>query len=154
VPPVGTPEARRHVQQLRRNTSIRLNGIDPVAEDATTPGLRARIVDGGRDRCAGQPGEVLIPDLIARGMKVKVGDTVVLVATNGTARSTARTSPCAPCWSPSPAPAGATATSTIDDARELLRMDKPEAMELPSACAMIWPRCDRVKHRCKPRLGE
>ena len=28
------------------------------------------------------PGDILIPVLIARGMNVKVGDTVVLVATN------------------------------------------------------------------------
>lgn len=63
-------------------TSVRLNGIDAQREDAAVPGLRQRIIEGSREGPLVNSGEVLIPDLLAKGMKLKVGDTVVLVATN------------------------------------------------------------------------
>ena len=50
------------------NTSIRLNGVDPAAEDATVPGLRQRINDGDKTGALVSPGKVLIPQLLARGM--------------------------------------------------------------------------------------
>jgi putative ABC transport system permease protein len=87
-------------------TSVRLNGIEPGAEDLAAPGLRTRIVAGSRDGVLIAPGQLLIPELIARGMKVKVGDSVVLVATNRDG------------------------SVHVDDARELLRMEEPEAMEI------------------------
>ncbi|TSA16078.1 MAG: ABC transporter permease, partial [Betaproteobacteria bacterium] len=63
-------------------TAIRINGIDPEAEVATTPMLPGRIIEGSKEGPVLRRGEILIPVLLARGMKVKVGDTIVLVATN------------------------------------------------------------------------
>src|SRR3990172_6446970 len=63
-------------------TSIRISGIDPAKEAATTPMLPGRVVEGSKEGTLVKPGEILIPVLIARSFKVKVGDTVVLVATN------------------------------------------------------------------------
>ena len=51
-------------------------------EVATTPLLPGRMIEGSKEGPLLKPGEILIPALLARGMKVKVGDTVVLVATN------------------------------------------------------------------------
>ncbi len=60
-------------------TNIRLNAVFPEQELNTVPLLSTRIVQG---QSAGliNKGEVLIPELIAKGMKVKVGDAIVLVA--------------------------------------------------------------------------
>jgi putative ABC transport system permease protein len=112
------------------STSIRLNGIDPKAEDATTPGLRTRIVEGAKDGDLVKPGEVMIPDLLARGMKVKVGDTVVLVATNKEGSVNGKNFTVRAVLEPVTGPGGRDGYIHTDDARELLRMDKPEAMEI------------------------
>ena len=63
-------------------TSIRVNGVDPEKEAATTPLLPGRLIGGSKEGPLLKPGEILIPALLARGMNVKVGDTIVLVATN------------------------------------------------------------------------
>jgi putative ABC transport system permease protein len=63
-------------------TSIRLNGILPEREAAAMPALAERLVAGSTANGLVEPGKLLIPELLAKGMKVNVGDTVVLVATN------------------------------------------------------------------------
>ena len=111
-------------------TSIRLNGVDPEAEDAAAPGLRTRIVDGRRDGPLVGPGQLLIPDLIANGMKVKVGDTVVLVATNRDGSVNGKNFTVRGVLEPVSGPGGRDGYLHTDDARELLRMDEAEAMEI------------------------
>lgn len=111
-------------------TSIRLNGVDPEAEDAAAPGLRTRIVEGERGGALLKPGELLIPDLIARGMKVKVGDTVVLVATNRDGSVNGKNLLVRGVLEPVTGPGGRDGYLHTDDARELLRMEEPEAMEI------------------------
>lgn len=115
---------------FNETTSIRLNGIDPAAEDAAAPGLRARITDGGRDGALLAPGQLLIPELIARGMKVKVGDTVVLLATNRDGSVNGKNFVVRGVLEPVTGPGGRDGYLHIDDARELLRMGEPEAMEV------------------------
>ncbi|MFN2367279.1 MAG: ABC transporter permease, partial [Desulfurivibrionaceae bacterium] len=60
-------------------TNIRLNGIDPRREMQAVPLLSGRIIDGSKTLGRG---EIWVPELLARGMKVKVEDMVVIVATN------------------------------------------------------------------------
>jgi len=60
-------------------TNVRLNGVYPEDEINTVPLLLSRIRDGEKTI---KPGEILVPELLAKGMKVKVGDTVVIIATN------------------------------------------------------------------------
>jgi len=112
------------------NTSVRLNGIDPVAEDATVPGLRARINEGDKSGALVEPGKVLIPTLLARGMKVKVGDAVVLVVTNASGSVNGKTFTVSGVLDGVTGPGGRDGYIHINDARELLRMDKPEVMEI------------------------
>lgn len=111
-------------------TSIRLNGVDPQAEDATVPGLRQRIAEGRKEGSLVQASEVLIPQLLARGMKVKVGDSVVLVATNASGSVNAKTFTVRGVLDAVTGPGGRDGYIAIQDARELLRMDKPEVMEI------------------------
>ena len=60
-------------------TNIRLNGVYPDREFRTVPLLISRISEGKKTL---NRGEILIPTLLAKGLKVKPGDVVVVVATN------------------------------------------------------------------------
>ncbi len=112
------------------NTSIRLNGIDPAAEDATVPALRGRISEGKKDGLLVEPGHILIPTLLARGMKVKVGDGIVLVATNATGSVNGKNFVVSGILDPVTGPGGRDGYIHEADARDLLRMEKPEIMEI------------------------
>src|SRR5688500_10124273 len=63
-------------------TSIRVNGVDPVAAAATTPLLPGRARDVPPGESLLNRGEILVPTLLARGLGVKTGGEVVLIATN------------------------------------------------------------------------
>ena len=111
-------------------TSIRVNGIDPQAEVATTPMLPGRIVDGNKQGPVLKRGEILIPQLLARGMKVKVGDTIVLVATNRDGSVNGKTFTVRGIVESVTGPSGRDGYIQIDDARELLRMKEAEVSEI------------------------
>jgi len=111
-------------------TSIRLNGIDPAAEDAAAPGLRSRILDGNKTGPLVAPGQIMIPELIAKGMKVKVGDTVVLIATNQDGSVNGKNFTIRGILEPVAGPGGRDGYLDLADARDLLRMEKEQAMEI------------------------
>jgi putative ABC transport system permease protein len=112
------------------NSSIRLNGIDAAAEDAAVPALRQRITEGNKTGPLVEPGKVLVPALLARGMKVKLGDSVVLVATNASGSVNGKTFIVGGILEGITGPGGRDGYIDIKDARELLRMDKDEVMEV------------------------
>lgn len=111
-------------------TSIRINGIDPVREVATTPLLPGRIIEGSKTGPLLNPGEILIPVLLARGMKVKTGDTVVLVATNREGSVNGKTFTVRAILESVTGPSGRDGYIRIEDARGLLRMAQPEVSEI------------------------
>lgn len=112
------------------NSSIRLNGVDAAAEDAAVPALRQRISEGDKTGPLVEPGKVLVPALLARGMKVKLGDSVVLVATNASGSVNGKTFVVGGILEGITGPGGRDGYIDIKDARELLRMDKEEVMEV------------------------
>ncbi len=63
-------------------TNIRLNGVYPEREVATVPLVISRVLEGGEREPFVKRGHVQVPELLAKPMNIKVGDTVVLVATN------------------------------------------------------------------------
>jgi putative ABC transport system permease protein len=111
-------------------TSIRMNGIDPVKETATTPLLPGRIIEGNKTGALLNPGEILVPVLLARGMKVKVGDTIVLVATNREGSVNGKTFTVRAILESVTGPSGRDGYIRIEDARSLLRMTQPEISEI------------------------
>ena len=115
---------------FNESTSIRLNGIEPVAEDKTVPSLRQRISEGPRDGLLLEPGQILIPALLAKGMKVKTGDSVVLVATNASGSVNGKTFIVRGVLEAVTGPGGRDGYIHISDARELLRLEQPEVMEI------------------------
>jgi len=134
-------------------TSIRVNGVDPAAEDSTVPALRARITDGENKGALLDRGQILIPQLIAKGMKVKVGDSVVLVVTNASGSVNARNFTVRGVLDPVTGPGGRDAYVHIADARDLLRMGKPEAMEV-AVRLKDFSRLGAVSLRIRQALGD
>lgn len=111
-------------------TAIRVNGIDPDREAATVPLLPGRITEGRKDGALVAKGEILIPVLLARGMKSQVGDTVVLVATNRDGSVNGKTFVVRGVIEGISGPGGRDGYIHIDDARELLRMKEAEVSEI------------------------
>lgn len=111
-------------------TSIRVNGVDPEREAATAPLLPGRMIDGRKDGPLVAKGEIVIPILLARGMKVKVGDTVVLVATNRDGSVNGKTFVIRGVTEGISGPGGRDGYIHIEDARELLRMKEAEVSEI------------------------
>jgi putative ABC transport system permease protein len=100
-------------------TSIRLNAIIPENEFKTLPGLKERI--SGMQELI-KPGEIAIPELLAKGMKVNVGDTIVLVATNKTGSVNGINLKVAGIVGQMSGPGGRDGYIHIDDAKKALRM--------------------------------
>jgi putative ABC transport system permease protein len=111
-------------------TSIRINGVDPTREIAATPLLPGRVIDGSREGELISPGEILIPALLARGMKVKVGDSIVLVATNRDGSVNGKTFTVRAVLESVTGPSGRDGYIRIEDARTLLRMKDREISEI------------------------
>lgn len=111
-------------------TSIRLNGVEPEREAAVCPALAKRVTAGDVSGGLLKPGEVLIPDLLARGMKVGPGDTVVLVATNRDGSVNGKTFVVRGVLEGITGPGGRDGYIHIDDARELLRLASAEVSEV------------------------
>ncbi len=111
-------------------TSLRINGIDPAAEAAVLPLLAGRQLDGTRDGALLVRGEVLIPVLVARGLKVSPGDTIVLIATNRDGSVNGKTFKVRGTLESATGPGGRDGYVHIEDARELLRMQDAEVSEI------------------------
>jgi ABC-type lipoprotein release transport system permease subunit len=109
-------------------TSIRLNGVYPEREVASVPLVTNRVLEGGEKAPFVKPGHIQVPELIAKGMKTKVGDTIVLVATNKEGSVNGKTFVVQGILESISGPGGRDGYLHIDDARDLLRI-KDEAVE-------------------------
>jgi len=107
-------------------TNIRLNGIDPGREFRTVPLLPGRVLEGDGTL---KRGEIWIPELLARGMKVQVGDAVVVVATNQDGSVNGRQFKVAGVLESVTGPGGRDGYLHIEDAAEVLRMEEMEISE-------------------------
>ncbi|MEW6519884.1 MAG: ABC transporter permease [Thermodesulfobacteriota bacterium] len=110
-------------------TNVRLNAVDPQQEMATVPGLVERIVKGKKEGLLAR-GEILVPELIAKGMNVKVGDTIVLVATNRDGSVNGQPFVVRGLLEGISGPGGRDGVIHLDDARSLLRMEETEVSEI------------------------
>ena len=108
-------------------TNIRLNGVYPDKEFATVPLLPERIISGEKTL---NKGDIMVPELLARGMNVKVGDTVVIVATNQNGSVNGRQFRITGILESATGPGGRDGYIQFDDAVDLLRMEQPEISEV------------------------
>lgn len=108
-------------------TNIRLNGIYPDRELKSVPLLASRVSDGKKTL---DKGDIWIPALLAKGMKVKVGDTIVVVATNKDGSVNGKQFIVAGVLESATGPGGRDGYIHIEDAVEVLRMEEMEISEV------------------------
>jgi len=108
-------------------TNIRINGVYPEKEIATVPLFLSRIKQGEKSI---KEGEILIPELLAKGMKTKVGDTVVVIATNKDGSVNGKQFVVGGIIESVTGPGGRDGYMHIKDAMEVLRMEAVEISEV------------------------
>jgi putative ABC transport system permease protein len=111
---------------FQSTTSIRLNGVYPEREAAVVPLLPNRVVAGGERQPLVKRGYVQVPELLAKPMNLKPGDTVVLVATNRDGSVNGKTFLVQGIMESMSGPGGRDGYIHIDDARDLLRFADEE----------------------------
>jgi len=131
-----TPEIEAYSKRIKfggmfssfvETTNVRLNGVYPEDEFKTVPLFLSRIIEGEKTI---KPGEILVPELLAKGMKVKVGDTVVIIATNRDGSVNGKQFLVGGILESVSGPGGRDGYIHIDDAVEILRMDTLEISEI------------------------
>jgi putative ABC transport system permease protein len=128
----GMPEVEAYSLRIKfggmfsnftETTSIRLNGVDPEKEVRTVPLLMSRMIEGEK---AIKKGEIIIPELLSRGMSVKVGDMVVVIATNKDGSVNGKQLKVGGVLEGATGPGGRDGYVHTEDAMEILRMDEKE----------------------------
>ena len=110
-------------------TNIRLNAVVPDRELQSMPLLADRIIKGKKEGLLDK-GEILLPELIAKGMQVKVGDTIVLVANNKDGSVNGQSFVVRGILEGISGPGGRDGIMHMEDARELLRIQEAEVSEI------------------------
>ncbi len=110
-------------------TNVRLNAVNPKQEMQTVPMLVDRIIERKNDGLLSK-GEILVPELIAKGMKVKVGDTIVLVATNRDGSVNGQPFIVRGILEGISGPGGRDGLIHLEDAKSLLRIEGNEVGEI------------------------
>jgi putative ABC transport system permease protein len=109
-------------------TNIRLNGVYPDREFKAVPLLPSRVTNGGGKSL--EKGEIWIPELMSKSMKVNVGDTVVIIATNKDGSVNGKQFKVAGVLESITGPGGRDGYIHIEDAMEVLRMEEMEVSEV------------------------
>ena len=109
-------------------TNIRLNGVYPDRELKTVPLLPSRVTNGSNKTL--EKGEIWIPELMSKSMKVNIGDTVVIVATNKDGSVNGKQFKVSGVLESITGPGGRDGYIHIEDAMETLRMEEMEISEV------------------------
>jgi putative ABC transport system permease protein len=109
-------------------TNIRLNGVYPDLELKTVPLLPSRLTNGTKKTL--EKGEIWIPELMSKSMKVNLGDTVVVIATNKDGSVNGRQFKVAGVLESVTGPGGRDGYIHLEDAMEVLRMGEMEVSEV------------------------
>jgi putative ABC transport system permease protein len=119
------------ISNYAQTSNIRLSAVYPEMENKTCPGLVNRIKkDLPNPHQFIRPGEILAPDNLMKGLGLKVGDEIVLIATNKDGSVNGLTLHISAFIESVLGPAGKDGYIHIDDAKTLLRMNEPEIVEI------------------------
>ena len=119
------------VSNFAQTTGIRLTAVAPVKESLVCPALPGRIKQGDSDPATFvKPGSVVLPLTIAAGLNLKIGDDVVLVATNKEGSVNGITFKLSGVSENIMGPQGKDGYIHLDDARSLLRIEDGAITEI------------------------
>lgn len=130
------------------STSIKIAAIDPEKEPAVTPLLKDRLAKGTFLK----KGEILIPDIIAKGFKTKAGDDIVLIANNADGSVNGQPLKVSGVMESLVGPTGKYGYIHIKDAMNILRMEKLQISEVALRLKRA-DQLDKVAATLKDRLG-
>lgn len=143
------------LSNYKETTNIRLNAIDPKKEITVCPNVSERMKFSGSEvpDILLKPGEIIIPVKLAKGLKIKIGDAVVLVANNKDGSVNGLNFTVAGIIDALMGPQGKEGYMHIKDAQSLLRMEKPEIIEI-AVRIKNFDKLDNVYLDLKSTLGE
>jgi putative ABC transport system permease protein len=119
------------ISNYAQTSNIRLSAVYPEMENRTVTELVKRIKGNIPDPDKFlKPGGILVPENLMKGLSLKVGDEIVLVATNKDGSVNAVTLRIAAVTENVLGPSGKDGYIHIQDAQALLRMDQPEIVEI------------------------
>jgi len=120
------------LSNFKETTNVRLNAIDPKKEIKVCPNVNDRMKFSGSEipDILLKPGEIIIPEKLAKGLKIKIGDPVVLVANNKDGSVNGLNFTVTGVIESLVGPQGKEGYMHIKDAQSLLRMVKPEVIEI------------------------
>jgi len=119
------------ISNYAQTSNIRISAVNPKMENRTVTEFVKRIK--GKIKNPDQflsPGEILVPENLMQGLSLKIGDEVVIVATNKEGSVNAVTLRIVAMTDNVFGPSGKDGYIHIEDAVTLLRMDKPEIVEI------------------------
>jgi putative ABC transport system permease protein len=119
-------------------------------EMKTLPLLASRIIEGEKTI---KKGEVIIPELLARGMKVKVGDMVVVIATNKDGSVNGKQLKVGGILESATGPGGRDGYLHFEDTVEILRMEEQEISEI-AIKLYDFGKLNKVANRLDADLGK
>jgi len=136
----GNPEVKAYSERIRfaamisnsvQTTNIRLTAIHPEQENQTCADLIKKIKYGDPNpNTLLKPGHIIIPLNIANGMKLKIGDEVVVIATNKDGSVNGLTLKIFGISENISGPQGRDGYVHVDDAISLLRIENGEITEI------------------------
>lgn len=132
------------------STNIRLNAVDPEKEFTTVPLLTSRILSDDKTI---KKGEILVPELLSKGMKVGIGDTVVVIATNEDGSVNGYQFIVGGILRSVTGPGGRDGYIHIEDGRQILRLEEPEISEV-AIRLKNFNKIDEVEARMQEMLGK
>lgn len=119
------------ISNYAQTSNVRMSAIYPKMENRTVPEfvkrIKGEIIDPDQFL---KPGEILVPENLMKGLSLKIGDEIVLVATNKDGSVNAITLRIAAMTENVFGPSGKDGYMHIDDAQLLLREDEPEIVEI------------------------
>lgn len=119
------------ISNYAQTSNIRLSAVYPEMENRTVPEFIKRIrgyIPNPENFL--KPGEILVPENLMKGLSLKTGDEIVLVATNKEGSVNAITLLIAAVTENVFGPSGKDGYIHIQDGQALLRMDQPEIVEI------------------------
>lgn len=121
------------LSNFTETTAVRINGVDLAKEIKTLPLLEGRLLNNktvGSSKLSLAIDEIFIPVLLSKGLGIKVGDSIVIVATNNDGSVNGKNFVVSGVLESVTGPGGRDAYININSARELLRLDDHEVSEV------------------------
>ncbi|OGU65271.1 MAG: ABC transporter permease [Stygiobacter sp.] len=119
------------ISNYAQTSNIRMSAVYPKMENRTVTEFVKRIKGNITDPDQFiKPGEILVPENLMKGLSLKIGDEIVLVATNKDGSVNAVTLHVAAMTENIFGPSGKDGYMHIDDAQSLLRENEPEIVEI------------------------